>query len=266
MHHHPYPHQLLHHSPNIVYYHRKAPPSLLLKTSWRSWMRSLDFTRELRIARLEWCTHECWDVERGVGRAMDASDLAPWRGITSTHQVHAQKARRSQSIQSADRREAESDSADHSDPDCCTDTTEGDDSTPGTSHHPKQEHVTALHGHVMNKIRGRCTLPGIMKCKPLKPRATEGVVEVNPKWFERNGLTFSNKQLLDGKKPDQIWPTCTLQAGALPWYVGGYCPTRFHGNIVASKPKTMQKEAIERRTELMDKSHTWRKDKAEKPR
>ncbi|GKD77180.1 hypothetical protein Tco_1339801, partial [Tanacetum coccineum] len=69
------------------------------------------------------------------------------------------------------------------------------------------------------RIARECTYQDFMKCKPLYFKGTEGVVELT-QWCSK-------------------------------WYVGGL-PDMIHGNIVASKPKTMQ-EAIEMATELMDK-------------
>ncbi|GJQ93437.1 putative reverse transcriptase domain-containing protein [Tanacetum coccineum] len=116
---------------------------------------------------------------------------------------------------------------------------------------------------------------------------TEGVVELT-QWFERMETIF---RISNCFVENQIkFSTCTLLAGALTWwnshvltvnhdvayamtwadlrkkmtdrmfpeesdkierYVGGL-PDMIHGNIVASKPKTIQ-EAIEMATELMDK-------------
>ncbi|GJV40461.1 putative reverse transcriptase domain-containing protein [Tanacetum coccineum] len=125
-----------------------------------------------------------------------------------------------------------------------------------------------------------------MKCKPLYFKGTEGVVELT-QWFERMETVF---RISNCFVENQIkFSTCTLLAGALIWWnshvitgtdVIGYnqhfqelallcvrmfleesdkieryvdgLPDMIHGNIIASKPKTMQ-EAVEIATELMDK-------------
>ncbi|GJZ48849.1 putative reverse transcriptase domain-containing protein [Tanacetum coccineum] len=137
------------------------------------------------------------------------------------------------------------------------------------------------------RIAQECTYQDFMKCKPLYFKGNEGVVELT-QWFERMETVF---QIRNCSVENQIkFSTCTLLAGALTWwnshvmtvthdvaysmtwvdlkkrmtdsmfpeesdkierYVGGL-PDMIHGNIVASKPKTMQ-EAIEMATELMDK-------------
>ncbi|GJZ90275.1 hypothetical protein Tco_0662202 [Tanacetum coccineum] len=130
-----------------------------------------------------------------------------------------------------------------------------------------------------------------MKCKPLYFKGTEGVVELT-QWFERMETVF---RISNCSVENQVkFSTCTLLASALTWwnshvmtvthdvaysmtwvdlrkkmtdkmfpeesdkierYVGGL-PDMIHGNIVASKPKTMQ-EAIEMATELMDKRSSY---------
>ncbi|GJZ07300.1 hypothetical protein Tco_0541093, partial [Tanacetum coccineum] len=138
------------------------------------------------------------------------------------------------------------------------------------------------------RVARECTYQDFMKCKPLYFKGTEGVVELT-QWFERMETVF---RISNCSAENQIkFATCTLLAGALTWwnshvmtvthdvaysmtwvlmwlallcvrmfpeeadkierYVGGL-PDIIHGNIVASKPKTMQ-EAIEMATELMDK-------------
>ncbi|GJR83731.1 putative reverse transcriptase domain-containing protein [Tanacetum coccineum] len=137
------------------------------------------------------------------------------------------------------------------------------------------------------RVARECTYQDFMKCKPLYFKGTEGVVELT-QWFERMETVF---RISNCSVENQIkFSTCTLLAGALTWwnshvmtvthdvayamtwvdlrkkmtdkmfpeesdkierYVGGL-PDMIHGNIVASKPKTMQ-EAVEMATELMDK-------------
>ncbi|GKB88865.1 hypothetical protein Tco_0961137 [Tanacetum coccineum] len=133
------------------------------------------------------------------------------------------------------------------------------------------------------------TYPDFMKCKPLYFKGTEGVFELT-QWFERMETVFriSNCSLENQIK----FSTCTLLGSALTWwnshvktvghdvayamtwknlkkeddrqvqpkgresdkiekYVGGL-PDMIYGNVMASKPKTMQ-DAIKFATELMDK-------------
>ncbi|GKA89520.1 putative reverse transcriptase domain-containing protein [Tanacetum coccineum] len=111
------------------------------------------------------------------------------------------------------------------------------------------------------RVARECTYQDFMKCKPLYFKGTEGVVELT-QWFERMETVF---RISNCSVENQVkFSTCTLLASALTWwnshaecelegirYVGGL-PDMIHGNIVASKPKTMQ-EAIEMATELMDK-------------
>ncbi|GKB04891.1 hypothetical protein Tco_0833086 [Tanacetum coccineum] len=78
-------------------------------------------------------------------------------------------------------------------------------------------HTSGTGGRRTERIARECTYQDFMKCKPLYSNAPEGVEESDK--IER--------------------------------YVGGL-PNMIHGNIVASKPKTMQ-EAVEMATELMDK-------------
>ncbi|GJY30967.1 putative reverse transcriptase domain-containing protein [Tanacetum coccineum] len=124
------------------------------------------------------------------------------------------------------------------------------------------------------RVARECTYQDFMKCKPLYFKGTEGVVELT-QWFERMETVF---RISNCSMENQIkFSTCTLLAGTdvvkynqrfqelallcvrmfpeesdkIERYVGGL-PDMIHGNIVASKPKTMQ-EAIEMATELMDK-------------
>ncbi|GJW67718.1 putative reverse transcriptase domain-containing protein [Tanacetum coccineum] len=127
------------------------------------------------------------------------------------------------------------------------------------------------------RVARECTYQDFMKCKPLYFKGTEGVVEL-PQWFEewRCALTWWNSHVMtvthdvaysmtwvDLKKrmTDKYCPRnemkkleaelWNLKADKIERYVGGL-PDMIHGNIVASKPKTMQ-EATEMATELMDK-------------
>ncbi|GJY38890.1 putative reverse transcriptase domain-containing protein [Tanacetum coccineum] len=91
------------------------------------------------------------------------------------------------------------------------------------------------------------TTTDFMKCKPLYFKGTEGVVELT-QWFERMETVLPNKHC-SLEKPGQ--GSLLKESDKIERYVGGL-PDMIHGNIVASKPKTMQ-EAIEMATELMDK-------------
>ncbi|GKF02565.1 hypothetical protein Tco_0029488, partial [Tanacetum coccineum] len=119
------------------------------------------------------------------------------------------------------------------------------------------------------RVARECTYQDFMKCKPLYFKGTEGVVELT-QWFERMETVFriSNCSVesqikfstcTDVVKYNQRFQDLALlcirmfpeEADKIERYVGGL-PDMIHGNIVASKPKTMQ-EAIEMATELMDK-------------
>ncbi|GJV37767.1 hypothetical protein Tco_1410244 [Tanacetum coccineum] len=146
-------------------------------------------------------------------------------------------------------------------------------------------HTSGTGGRRTERVARECTYQDFMKCKPLYFKGTKGVVELT-QWFERMETVF---RISNCSMENQIkFSTCTLLAGALTWwnshvlivshdvayandielallcvrmfpeesdkierYVGGL-PNMIHGNIVASKPKTMQ-EAVEMATELMDK-------------
>ncbi|GJV07058.1 hypothetical protein Tco_1344714 [Tanacetum coccineum] len=135
------------------------------------------------------------------------------------------------------------------------------------------------------RVARECTYQDFMKCKPVFSRAPGIVVELT-QWFEE-WRCIPNKATLGGKQ-DQNFSSCTLfsrlieeeddltsivqrnemkrlrlkvfvdldkmfpeESDKIERYVGGL-PDVIHGNIVASRPKTMQ-EAIEMATELMDK-------------
>ncbi|GJX64546.1 putative reverse transcriptase domain-containing protein [Tanacetum coccineum] len=151
-------------------------------------------------------------------------------------------------------------------------------------------HTSGTGGRRTERVARECTYQDFMKCKPLYFKGTEGVVELT-QWFERMETIFriSNcyadlgKKMIDKYCPrnemkkleadlwnlkvkgtDVIGYNQSFQELALlcvrmfleesdkiERYVGGL-PDMIHGNIVASKPKTMQ-EAVEMATELMDK-------------
>ncbi|GJT56212.1 putative reverse transcriptase domain-containing protein [Tanacetum coccineum] len=148
-------------------------------------------------------------------------------------------------------------------------------------------HTSGTGGRRTERVVRECTYQDFKKGKPLYFKGTEGVVELN-QWFERMETVF---RISNCSVENQIkFSTCTFLAGALTWwnshiltvshdvayamtwaylrkeltdkmfleesdkierYVGGL-PDMIHGNIVASKPKTMQ-EAVEMATKLMDK-------------
>ncbi|GJR35050.1 putative reverse transcriptase domain-containing protein [Tanacetum coccineum] len=89
-------------------------------------------------------------------------------------------------------------------------------------------------------VARECTYQDFMKCKPLYFKAEEWLSTDVVKYNQR----FQELALLCVR----MFPE---EADKIERYVGGL-PDMIHGNIVASKPKTMQ-EAIEMATELMDK-------------
>ncbi|GJV09609.1 putative reverse transcriptase domain-containing protein [Tanacetum coccineum] len=111
------------------------------------------------------------------------------------------------------------------------------------------------------RVARECTYQDFMKCKPLYFKGTEGVVELT-QCMCSNMVEFPcydcylKKKMTDKYCPRnemkkleaELW---NLKADKIERYVGGL-PDMIHGNIIASKPKTMQ-EAIEMATELMDK-------------
>ncbi|GJR01237.1 hypothetical protein Tco_0524221 [Tanacetum coccineum] len=112
----------------------------------------------------------------------------------------------------------------------------------------------SLHSH-------SCIEQDFMKCKPLYFKGTEGVVELT-QWFERMETVF---RISNCSVENQInfRTSFTLLPGGhnmdgfaadptkFKRYVGRL-PDMIHGNIVASKPKTMQ-EALKWPLNLMDK-------------
>ncbi|GJR12163.1 putative reverse transcriptase domain-containing protein [Tanacetum coccineum] len=145
-----------------------------------------------------------------------------------------------------------------------------------TNRNGDDNHTSGMGGRRTKHVVRECTYQDFMKCKPLYFKGTEGVVELT-QWFERmetvfrisncsveNQIKFSTCTLLAVKGTDVIGYNQRFQELALlcvmmfpeesdkiERYVGGL-PDMIHGNIVASKPKTMQ-EAVEMATELMDK-------------
>ncbi|GJY79583.1 putative reverse transcriptase domain-containing protein [Tanacetum coccineum] len=151
-------------------------------------------------------------------------------------------------------------------------------------------HTSGRGGKRTERIVRECTYQDFMKCKPLYFKGTEGVVELI-QWFERmetvfgiskcsveNQIKFSTCTLLAGaltwwnshvlsdshdgtdvigynQRFQELALLCVRmfpeESDKIERYVGGL-PDMIHGNIVASKPKTMQ-EAVEMATELMDK-------------
>ncbi|GKA22898.1 hypothetical protein Tco_0708860 [Tanacetum coccineum] len=107
-------------------------------------------------------------------------------------------------------------------------------------------HTSGTGGRRTERIVRECTYQDFMKCKPLYFKGTEGVVELI-QWFERMETIFriSNCSVENQIK---MFPE---ESDKIERYVGGL-PDIIHGNIVASKPKTMQ-EDVEIATELMDK-------------
>ncbi|GJY13356.1 putative reverse transcriptase domain-containing protein [Tanacetum coccineum] len=130
-------------------------------------------------------------------------------------------------------------------------------------------HTLGTGGRRTERVARECTYQDFIKCKPLYFKGTEGVAELT-QWFKRMDTVF---RISNCSTENQIkFFTCTLLAGynqhfqelallcvrmfpeeadKIERYVTGL-PDMIHGNIVASKPKTMQ-EAVEMATELMDK-------------
>ncbi|GJS22258.1 putative reverse transcriptase domain-containing protein [Tanacetum coccineum] len=117
-----------------------------------------------------------------------------------------------------------------------------------------------------------CSYSEFLKCKPLDVKGTEGVVGLT-RWTttpeSAHAMPWATlKKMMTDKycprgtdvvKYNQRFQELALlcvrmfpeESDKIERYVGGL-PDMIHGNIIASKPKTMQ-EAIEMATELMDK-------------
>ncbi|GKF20450.1 putative reverse transcriptase domain-containing protein, partial [Tanacetum coccineum] len=123
--------------------------------------------------------------------------------------------------------------------------------TRDTNRNGDDNHTSGTSDRRTERVARECTYQDFMKCKPLYFKGTEGVVELT-QWFERTETVF---RISNCYVENQIkFSTCTLLAeksNKIERYVGGL-PDMIHGNIVASKPKTMQ-EAVEMATKLMDK-------------
>ncbi|GJZ12010.1 putative reverse transcriptase domain-containing protein [Tanacetum coccineum] len=123
-------------------------------------------------------------------------------------------------------------------------------------------HTSRMGGRRTKRVARECTYQDFMKCKPLYFKGTEGVVELT-QWFKRMEtiLRISNCSGTDVIGYNQHFQELALlcvrmfpeESDKIERYVGGL-PDMIHGNIVASKPKTMQ-EAVEMATELMDKKN-----------
>ncbi|GJW97609.1 reverse transcriptase domain-containing protein [Tanacetum coccineum] len=149
-------------------------------------------------------------------------------------------------------------------------------------------HTSGTGGRRTERVVQECTYQDFMKCKPLYFKGTEGVVELT-QWFERIETVFriSNcavenqvnhdaayamtwadlrKKMTDKYCPRnemkklkaELWNLKVKESDKIERYVGGL-PDMIHGNIVASKPKTMQ-EDVETATELMDKKGYFRRE------
>ncbi|GJW88175.1 putative reverse transcriptase domain-containing protein [Tanacetum coccineum] len=115
-----------------------------------------------------------------------------------------------------------------------------------------------------------CTYTDFLKCQPLNFKGTKGVAGLS-QWFERmksvfhiSNCTVENQELalLCGRmfpeefnKIEKYAVLCVRmflkESDKIERYIGRL-PNMIHGNIIASKPKTMQ-EAVEMAIELMDK-------------
>ncbi|GJU30036.1 reverse transcriptase domain-containing protein [Tanacetum coccineum] len=138
-------------------------------------------------------------------------------------------------------------------------------------------HTLGTCGRRTERIIRECTYQDFMKCKPLYFKGTEGVVKFSTCTLLAGALTWWNSHVmtichdaayamtwadLRKKMTDKYCPRNEMkkleaelwnlkESDKIERYVGGL-PDMIHGNLVASKPKTMQ-EAIEMATELMDK-------------
>ncbi|GJR02148.1 putative reverse transcriptase domain-containing protein [Tanacetum coccineum] len=124
-------------------------------------------------------------------------------------------------------------------------------------------HTSGMGGRRTERVARECTYQDFMKCKPLYFKGTEGVIKFSTCTLLAGALTWWNSQVLTvshdvayamtwanlrKKMTDKMFPE---ESNKIERYVGEL-PDMIHGNIVASKPKTMQ-EAVEMATELMDK-------------
>ncbi|GJX29517.1 putative reverse transcriptase domain-containing protein [Tanacetum coccineum] len=130
-------------------------------------------------------------------------------------------------------------------------------------------HTSGTGGRRTERIVRECTYQDFMKCKPLYFKGTEGVACALT-WVDIPCLDVSHdvayamtwadlrKKMTDKYCPRnemkkleaELW-NLKVKGTDVIGYVGGL-PDMIHGNIVASKPKTMQ-EAVEMATKLMDK-------------
>ncbi|GJR17482.1 putative reverse transcriptase domain-containing protein [Tanacetum coccineum] len=134
-------------------------------------------------------------------------------------------------------------------------------------------HTSGTGGRRTERIVRECTYQDFMKCKPLYFKGTEGIVVKFSTctllagaltWWNSHVMTVSHDAAyamtwadLRKKMTDKYCPRNKMKKLETKLWnlkkcrVGGL-PDMIHGNIVASKPKTMQ-EAVEMATELMDK-------------
>ncbi|GJY12765.1 putative reverse transcriptase domain-containing protein [Tanacetum coccineum] len=130
-------------------------------------------------------------------------------------------------------------------------------------------HTSGTGGRRTERVVRECTYQDFMKCKPLYFKGTEGVVldmvefpvmtvshdaAYAMTWadYEKKSIEFV---IGINQRFQELALLCVRmfpeESDKIERYVGGL-PNMIHGNIVASKPKTMQ-EAVEMATELMDK-------------
>ncbi|GJW22796.1 putative reverse transcriptase domain-containing protein [Tanacetum coccineum] len=105
-------------------------------------------------------------------------------------------------------------------------------------------HTLGTGGRRTERVARECTYQDFMKCKPLYFKGTEGAdmrKKMTDKYCPRNEMK---------KLKAELW-NLKVKGTDVIGYVGGL-PDMIHGNIVASKLKTMQK-AVEMATELMEK-------------
>ncbi|GKC49573.1 hypothetical protein Tco_1072318 [Tanacetum coccineum] len=133
-------------------------------------------------------------------------------------------------------------------------------------------HTSGTGARRTERVARECTYQDFMKCQPLYFKGTEGVVELTQwslTWWNSHvrivghdvayTMTWTNlrKKMTNKYCPrnemkkleaELIFPE---ESDKVERYVG-CLPDMIHGNVVASKPKTIQ-EATEMATELMDK-------------
>ncbi|GKA36334.1 hypothetical protein Tco_0722825 [Tanacetum coccineum] len=112
-------------------------------------------------------------------------------------------------------------------------------------------HTSGTGGRRTERVARECTYQDFIKCKPLYFKGTEGVADLRKKMTDkycpRNEMKKLEAEFVEFESEGMF----SEESDKIERYVCGL-PDMIHGNIVASKPKTMQ-EAVEMDTELIDK-------------